>query len=299
MLRTYKLGEADRIVVLHDASATARCGPSPRACARRRAGSAPGSSRRATSRSALRGPRARHRHARPSRSTTSARSARTSTASRRPSPMLEAVDQVAPGARAATAAVPDAARRAAHARGRSRGSSSCRRSSGRCWPSRASGPSSMHCVTAASDDDARGLRRRSGRRAAAAPVVGACRSARTALALHPSHPGRTGSAAALDEPSSPTTTKSRCLATAHRSSTTSNAASARWPSSTTADAGSTRSRRRRGVVGAAQACWRTSGRVDHWSIAPMRGRPRSHGSCTFSRHAVTKRSPKITWNGLP
>ena len=45
VLRTYKLGEADRIVVLDDRPSTARCAPWPRACARPRAASAAASSR--------------------------------------------------------------------------------------------------------------------------------------------------------------------------------------------------------------------------------------------------------------
>ncbi len=62
MLRTIKLGETDRIVTILT-QGTARSGPSPRACASRGAGSAPGSSRRATSRSSATGAeRARRRH---------------------------------------------------------------------------------------------------------------------------------------------------------------------------------------------------------------------------------------------
>ena len=75
--------------------ATARCGRWPRACARPRAGSAPGSSRRATSRCSATRAASSTSSPRPRRSTATGRCARTTAASRTRSPMLEAVDQVA------------------------------------------------------------------------------------------------------------------------------------------------------------------------------------------------------------
>ena len=79
MLRTWKLGRGRPHRQPADPRATARCGPSPRACARRRAGSGRGSSRMATWRCSCTRAASSTSSPRPRRSRRSGPCARTST----------------------------------------------------------------------------------------------------------------------------------------------------------------------------------------------------------------------------
>ena len=154
VLRTYKLGEADRIVVfVHRA---------PRQGAGRGQGRAQDEEpvRRPARADEPRGRCSSTRAAsstsspRPSRSTTSAPSATTSTGSTRAVVDARGGRPDGAGGRGQPAALPDAARRAAGA-GRARQRRSwCRRSSGSCWRSRASGPIARRAAPSAAATDA-------------------------------------------------------------------------------------------------------------------------------------------------
>ena len=214
---------------------TARCGPSPRASARRRAASAPGSSRPPTSQLQLYEGRGELAHRRPGRDD-------------RPLPRHPRRPRPARRARCRCSRPPtSSASRASRTRRSSRccsarcgrwpgtaARSSCPASSSRCSPSRASGPwSTVHRVRR--DRRPRRLRPRR----AAAPAATTTASARAVspealalLARHPRRPARPGAQRAA-------------VAGHHRGraprhprpwSTTSSAASARSPSSTAADA---------------------------------------------------------------
>ena len=210
MLRTYKLGEADRIVVL-----MTEARGKVRAVAKgvRKTKSRFGARLEPTSHVALllyEGRRARHRQPgrvdrplpRDPRGPRPPRAGRRHARGGRPG-RAGARARLRASTRCSSAALRTLA--AKHV-----GRSSCRRSSGRCSPSRAA-PRARSLRDVRERHRSRRLRRRSGRRAL--PHLssrGADQPGRTCP--HPSILGG-GLAAALDEPSSPTTTKSRCLAT--------------------------------------------------------------------------------------